>query len=155
MKFVIEQLALYPNDPVAAKELLTDMGAKEWTLDNAYAAGEVRGASKENAAELQFNYDMADVGGLELELLHYTHGDHYMQGIEGRAAHIGMHCEARDLQEWINFFADRGIGMAQCVNTYKHTNPHIAGKREYTYTVFDTASILGVFVKLIVRREVE
>jgi hypothetical protein len=37
--------------------------------------------------------------------------------------------------------------------TISHTNPVIAGKRWYTYVIFDTRSILGIDLKFIVRRE--
>jgi hypothetical protein len=70
-----------------------------------------------------------------------------------RASHIGMHCTEAELESWRAFFASRNIAVAQEVFTKSHTNPVIAGKREYHYVIFDTYGILGIDVKFIVRRD--
>lgn len=151
MKFKIEQIALCPKDPAAAKELLTAMGAGQWAEDHVIARGEVYGKPGVNEADLAFEYDMFT--GSELEVLHYTAGRNWMERYPNSMSHLGMHCSAADLVKWREFFAARGIGVAQEVFTESHTNPHIAGKRWYNYVIFDTRDILGVDVKFIVRRE--
>ena len=70
-------------------------------------------------------------------------------------SHLGMHCTADELELWQEFFAERGIGIAQEVVTDSHTNPVISGKRLYNYVIFDTKEILGVDLKFIVRLEPE
>ena len=166
LKFAIEQLALHPHDPAKAIVLLTEMGLADWARDHVKADGVVRGVNGSNAADLAFNYQAtrgiepgngvnADVAKpLELEVLHYTSGPHWMEVHEPSASHIGMHCSEEELQEWTKFFTSRGIGIAQQVNTKSHTNPVIAGKRQYTYTIFNTRHILGIDTKFIVRRDI-
>lgn len=158
MKFEIEQLAFYPADPAAANELLTSMGHPDWAEDHAVATGSVFGRRGiENEADLSFNYT-ALKGARELEVLHYTTGENWMENRVGatprRASHIGMHCSEEELSEWKDFFAARKIKIAQEVFTKSHTNPVIAGKREYHYVIFDTYDILGIDVKFIVRKDI-
>lgn len=150
MKFIIEQVALCPLNPAAAKKLLADMGAAEWAEDHVCAAGAVFGQDANNEADLSFNYDA--IAGKELEILNYTKGFNWMdvRGI-GRVSHLGMHCTANELVEWRRFFAVRNIRVAQEVTTQSHTNPVIDGKRRYKYVIFDTKQTLGVDVKFIVR----
>lgn len=150
LKFKIEQLALYPADPAAAKKLLTEMGAGEWAEDHVVAKGAVYGEPGTNEADLSFDYELFK--GNELEVLHYTDGPHWMSDKVGSVSHIGMHCSEEELQQWREFFAERNIGIAQEVFTQSHTNPHIAGKRWYNYVIFSTRDILGVDVKFIVRK---
>lgn len=157
LKFNIEQIAFYPADPAAAKELLTAMGHPDWAEDHVVAAGDVFGRhGLENEADLSFNYT-ALKEARELEVLHYTTGENWMEHRTGatprRASHIGMHCSEAELAEWRNFFAARKIKVAQEVRTSSHTNPVIAGKREYHYVIFDTYDILGIDVKFIVRKD--
>jgi hypothetical protein len=153
LKFKIEQVALYPRDPEAAKELLTAMGMSDWVTDHVSAKGSVRKLrSVDNEADLSFNYNGMNAAG-ELEVLHYTRGAHWMRGMRPRVSHIGMHCTEQELTEWYIFFAGRGIPVAQEVYTKAHTNPAIAGKRKYHYVIFDTYPILGVDVKFIVRHD--
>lgn len=158
MKFEIEQLAFYPADPAAAKELLTAMGHADWAEDHVVATGEVFGRhGRENEADLSFNYSALDKAR-ELEVLHYTSGENWMENRTGatprRVSHIGMHCTEQELDDWKVFFGDRKIKVAQEVFTHSHTNPVIKGKREYHYVIFDTYDILGVDVKFIVRKDV-
>lgn len=150
LKFKIEQLALYPEDPAAAKALLTEMGAGAWAEDHVVARGTVFGEEGRNEADLAFDYELLGKGN-ELEVLHYTHGNHWMAETPNRVSHIGMHCSAEELVRWHEFFAQRGIEIAQEVFTESHTNPHIAGQRWYNYCIFSTRHILGVDVKFIVR----
>lgn len=151
LKFRIEQIAICPEDPVAAKKLLGEMGAAEWAEDHVVANGHVFGEESRNEADLSFNYDMFD--GKEFEVLHYTHGDNWMSDVmrENSVSHLGMHCTADELIQWRAFFAERSIRVAQEVFTESHTNPVIAGKRSYNYVIFDTKAILGVDLKFIVR----
>lgn len=151
LKFSIEQLAICPRDPKAAKELLAAMGIGEWANDHVVAAGEVFGQAGANEADLSFNYDL--FSGKEFEVLNYTTGDNWMEydGRPNSVSHLGMHCSAEDLERWKEFFAEREICIAQEVFTKSHTNPVIAGKRSYNYCIFDTKDILGVDLKFIVR----
>lgn len=154
MKFVIEQVALCPTNPAAAIELLTDMGLGEWARDHVVADGVVYGAPGRNEADLAFNYEATSNKPLELEVLHYTDGNNWMQHRDrvNSVSHLGMHVTAQELDEWFEFFAARGIALAQGVDTQSHTNPTIAGQRWYRYCIFDTKRILGVDVKFIVRK---
>ncbi len=158
MKFMIEQIAICPADPSAAKRLLEDMGAGEWAEDHVVAEGEVFGSPGRNEADLSFNYDL--VGGNEFEVLHYTTGINWMDDRESKSdfpratnsvSHLGMHCTSEELDGWREFFKEREIYVAQEVMTESHTNPVIAGKRSYNYVIFDTKEILGVDLKFIVR----
>ena len=152
MKFLIEQVAICPRDPAAARKLLADMGAVNWVDDHVKADGRVYGAAANNEADLAFNYDL--LAGPEFEVLHYTAGNNWMAD-DRRAnsvSHLGMHCSAAELVRWREFFTDRGIGVAQEVMTQSHANPAIAGLRWYNYVIFDTKDILGVDLKFIVRR---
>jgi len=152
LKFRIEQVALCPNDPVAARELLEAMGIGPWTDDTVAATGTVGGWAASNTANLAFNYSA--MSGNELELLYYTRGDNWMAGHEGRVSHIGMHCTEEELTQWTEFFSARNIPVAQEVRTDSHTNPAIKDSRRYHYVIFDTRAILGVDVKFIVRRNI-
>lgn len=152
MKFVIEQIAIAPKDPVRAKVLLAEMGAVEWHNDHVVATGKVFGKEGTNEADLSFNYEL--FGGKEFEILDYTKGDNWVDNLtRGRntVSHLGMHCTAEELVEWRKFFRDRGFPVAQEVFTDSHTNPVIAGKRKYNYVIFDTKEVLGVDLKFIVR----
>ena len=154
-KFFIEQLALCPADPEAAKELLTALGAVHWHNDHVTAHGEVYGEPATNTANLSFNYELSKQDALELEVLHYAkwHERNWMQHGQrhNSVSHLGMHCSAEELELWRQFFAERNIPVAQEVRTSHHTNPAIAGKRTYNYVIFDTKRILGVDLKFIVR----
>lgn len=152
MKFAIEQIALCPRNPEAAMELLTAMGAGDWAKDHVIASGEVFGSAGSNEADLAFEYSMLGEAR-ELEVLHYTTPDNWMEQQPWRVSHLGMHCSAEELAEWRAFFAARDIRVAQEVKTSSHSNPVIAGKRWYNYVIFDTFPILGVDIKIIVRHD--
>lgn len=158
MRFFIEQLALCPTDPGRARALLEKMGMQDWATDTVKARGTVWGVGPyENTAQLSFNYQATDGGdkALELEILDYTKGaawvDEFIGNDQSIVSHLGMHCTAADRERWIAFFKAEGIEIVQDVLTLSHTNPAIAGKRWYTYTIFGTRDILGVDIKLIVR----
>lgn len=154
MKFIIEQIAIVPKDPVAAKKLLAEIGATEWAEDHVVATGKVFGNEGANEADLSFNYDL--FGGKEFEVLNYTTGPNWMDDFtRGRnsVSHLGMHCSAEELLKWRAFFAERNIVVAQEVLTDSHTNPVISGQRWYNYVIFDTKEILGVDLKFIVRKD--
>lgn len=153
MQFKIEQIALCPRDPEAAIELLTAMGLGDWARDHVVAQGQVFGEIGRNGADLAFNYEGFSEKR-ELEVLHYTDGDNWMQtASEPRVSHLGMHCSAEELEQWREFFFARNIVVAQEVLTKSHTNPVIAGKRWYKYAIFNTHPVLGVDIKFIVRRD--
>lgn len=151
MRFTIEQIAIAPTNPAAARKLLEEMGAVTWAEDHVVATGEVFGEPMTNEANLAFNYEL--ISGKEFEILDYTAGPNWVDKRLGRnvVTHLGMHCSAAELDQWRAFFAERGIRVSQEVNTDSHTNPVIAGKRKYTYAIFDTKDILGVDLKFIVR----
>jgi hypothetical protein len=158
-KFKIEQIALCPTNPTKARHLLEDLGLTDWFVDNVHATGVVRGATGENHALLQFNYqagngsDVAAGKPLELEVLHYTNGNNWMLKNPNTVSHLGMHCSAEDLAQFRAYFYKQGIGIAQEVNTLAHTNAVIKDSRRYQYAIFDTREILGVDLKFIVRKE--
>ena len=154
MKFSLEQIALCPQDPVKAIELLSAMGLTDWVHDIVVARGSVADAlPTENVAHLAFNYQALEAAK-ELEVLHYSAGRNWMSDNAPRVSHLGMHCSAAELHDWKQFFKRRGIGIAQEVHTLTHSNPAIAGKRWYHYTIFDTWKILSVDIKFIVRKDV-
>lgn len=150
-RFLIEQIAICPRDPVAAKKLLAEMGAAEWAEDHVVASGEVYGDEGANEANLSFNYDL--LAGKEFEILDYTVGNNWMKHPSrfNSVSHLGMHCTPDELIAWREFFHERNIPVAQEVFTESHTNPVIDGKRTYNYVIFDTKAFLGVDVKFIVR----
>ena len=153
MKFKIEQIAICPKDPIAAKKLLSEIGAVDWSEDHVVATGSVFGEQGTNEADLSFNYEIFD--GKEFEILNYTKGNNWIDS-SGRTernvvSHLGMHCSAEELEKWKEFFHQRAIKISQEVFTDSHTNPVIAGKRSYNYVIFDTRPILGVDLKFIVR----
>ena len=157
MKFIPEQLALCPPDPAAAIELLIAMGMQDWVRDIVVARGTVgkglpynREPLVENVAHLAFNYP---VGAMkELEILHYSAGPNWMANEAPSASHLGMHCTEPEAENWRKFFDRRGIKVVQEVNTLTHSNPEIAGKRWYHYIIFHARPILGIDIKLIVRK---
>ena len=152
MKFTIDQIAICPSDPVAAKKLLSEMGAVEWAEDHVVAKGSIMGKEGlTNQADLSFNYDL--LNGNEFEVLHYTRGKAWTNTPDraNSVSHLGMHVGADELEKWRAFFKERNVGVAQEVFTQSHTNPAIAGKRKYNYVIFDTKAILGVDLKFIVR----
>lgn len=156
-KFKIEQIALCPHRTLshAAMELLEAIGLTDWTLDEVAAVGHVKDQPSmvTNVAHLAFNYQ-ALTDARELEILDYRSGRSWMDGIRGQASHFGMHVSREELDEWKAFFTDRGIGIAQEVDTLSHTNPFlIQTGRKYHYCIFDTRMILGVDLKFIVRVE--
>jgi hypothetical protein len=157
MQFFIEQIALCPQNPRLAKQLLSEMGAVEWHEDRVVAGGEVYGKPSANVANLSFNYQLSasEPRALEVEVLHYVKGQNWMQEASrhNSISHLGMHCTDEQLVQWRAFFAERQIRVAQEVFTQDHTNPVIAGKRWYNYVIFNTKAILGVDVKFIVRHD--
>lgn len=154
MKFQIEQVALCPKDPVAARALLSALGLDIWVHDHVIATGKVFDAPDcTNEADLSFNYQSTVVqpAPLEVELLHYTAGRNWMASYEPAVSHLGMHCTAEELVAWREKFAALGITVAQEVVTNSHTNEHIRDTRRYNYVIFNTREILGVDLKFIVR----
>lgn len=148
--FKVEQIALAPARPEAARRLLAEMGAKEWTDDIVTGNGEVYGADATNRAHLQFNYEIAPC---EFEILNYDAGDNWLAhraSAESAASHLAMHCTEQEAEEWKQFFAERNIELAQELQTVVHTNPAV-GDRRWKYYIFNTRSILGLDIKLIVR----
>ncbi len=135
-------------------QFLADIGIDSWVDDEVTAEiiemNSFFGRRRtRNTAKLSFNYSA--LSGNELEVLTYERGPNWMKGRTPRASHIGMHCTAEELTEWREFMAKRDIRVAQEVETVHHTNPAIANKRRYNYVVFDTAWLIGVDLKFIVR----
>jgi hypothetical protein len=149
LKFKIEQVAICPNNAARAMQLLQEMGANDWANDIVVASGKVWSQPGENTAALAFNYQLID--GKEFEVLDYQSGPNWMNDHSPSVSHFGMHVEAEELEQWRAFFAERNIEVAQEVVTTSHTNPVIAGKRNYNYVIFATRHILGVDIKFIVR----
>jgi hypothetical protein len=153
MKFKIEQIAISVGSRASAMNLLFDIGAKDWHLDTVSAVGKVFGKDGQNTANLAFNYEICE--GKEFEVLEYTSGPNWIAAsdVAPCVSHFGMHCTQEELDRWIEFFDEQGIKIAQAVETVQHTNPVIAGKRWYTYVIFDTRRIIGTDLKFIVRRD--
>jgi hypothetical protein len=158
--FRIEQIALFPPKSHEAIVMLMELGLTEWVMDQVDASGQVFGSPARNTAVLNFNYDAGSgndsIAGkpLELEVLTYTEGEHWMEGRPHSVSHLGMHVTEAELDAFSDYFRMKGIHIAQTVETRRHTNPVIAGKRTYKYIIFDTRRILGVDLKFIVRRDV-
>lgn len=151
MKFRIEQIALCAHNSKAAIELLTAIGLDEWVHDHVVANGYVNGEFGQNEADLAFNYQATSPKPLELEVLDYTHGRNWMDEREGRVSHLGMHVTPTELLEWKDLLGGMGYQIAQTVVTESHTNAHIANSRRYNYVIFNTAHVIGVDLKFIVR----
>lgn len=167
VKFFIEQIALCPRDPAAAKDLLAALGLSDWVEDTVRARGVTFGLPSESVANLSFNYgatrgvtsydpvertaDAAPAKPLEVEVLHYASGANWMQAHPPSVSHLGMHVSADELHGFSQILINRGHRVAQQVRTQSHTNPAIAGKRFYDYVIFDTRDALGVDLKFIVR----
>jgi hypothetical protein len=149
MKLKVDQIALCPEDPAAAIELLTAMGAADWARDHVVAHGTVFGEDAESEGVLAYNYELGSPR--EFEVLNYVAGDNWMDAHPRSVSHFGMHCTAKELVGWKQFFRERDIRVAQELLTDRHTNPRIAGQRRYHYCIFDTRAILGVDLKFIVR----
>lgn len=167
-KFKIHQIALCPKGMLADRDdaiaLLQDLGLTDWAHDTVTGSGEVFGEPvAESIAHLAFNYQgggneaaqgVDTAKPLELEVLHYAKGDNWMEDYEPRVSHLGMHVTEEELAEFHAIMAKHGIAIAQAIETSKHTNPVIDGKRLYKYVIYDTHSILGVDLKFIVRKYV-
>ena len=161
LRFSIEQIAIAPPKGRAghAQQLLDEMGAAQsasgWVKDHVKAEGTVFDNPAKSEANLSFNYGMGNqAGSLEFEILEYTDGDNWIENITPCVSHLGMHVGSRgELDYWREFFHDRQIGIAQEVDTTEHSNPAITGKRWYKYVIFDTRAILGVDIKMILRKE--
>jgi hypothetical protein len=163
-KFRIEQVAIAPNNPKLAMEILSDLGLSEWISDRVMARGEVFGEEGVNIANLNFNYQAGNgndpVGKpLEFEVLDYTSGPNWVDSRQNNdnfgsvVSHLGMHCTAEELEQFKEYFKAKGFAIAQEVYTEMHENPAIKDSRRYHYTIFDTQKVLGVDLKFIVRKE--
>lgn len=165
-QFKIEQIALYPENSVRARNFLAKLGMSEWFHDDVVARGSVHTERDcENEAHLAFNYqagngtDADAVKPLELEVLTYTDGENWMDvamdcgevGKFGAVSHLGMHVTEEQLVEFDQVMRDEGISVAQRVVTKSHTNPAIKDSRRYKYVIYDTRFLIGVDLKFIVR----
>lgn len=160
MKFYIDQLSLAPNNPAAAKALLSEMDAQttQWHHDLVRAHGHVHGFDATQLAEHSFHYgfshDKRDPGHwpLEVEVVQRVEGSDWLGANTPTVASIGMRCSDEELTAWRLFFERRRIPVAQEFVTATHTNPALAKKgRRYRHVVFNTRAILGVDVKFTVR----
>lgn len=164
-QFKIEQVALSvdPSRRKQAVALLVELGMKDWVSDTVVARGTVGDLKEEvtNVGELSFNYDAATEGKLELELLHYSAGDNFVDRAKREhdtkaiTTHLGMHVTASHLGTVEGIMKRHGIGLSQQVETVSHTNKHIRDSRRYKYAIFATRSLIGVDLKFIVRKELE
>ena len=105
MKFQIEQIAIVPKDPIAAKKLLSEIGATEWSEDHVVATGNVFGVRDTNEADLSFNYDL--FSGKEFEVLDYTSGPNWVdsRGERNTVSHLGMHSSRTVISKWRKKFS--------------------------------------------------
>ena len=151
-KLKIEQVAITGPCPNEIINNLKKIGLREWSTDTVVTKGTVFGEEDvTNVAELNFNYDL----GFELEVLKYLAGANWHERRQSHRpflSHIGMHVDTdEELDGWKRIMKGMGIGIAQEVKTLSHTNPIIAGKRNYHYVVFDSVDKLGFDLKLIKR----
>lgn len=158
LAFKIEQIAINPKNPKAARKLLALLGLDLWVDDVVAASGHVFEGEEKiyNVANLAFNYQasVVDAKPLELEILDYKIGDNWMARRAQSVSHLGMHCTEDELTAWRAKFAENKIGVAQEVFTEAHSNPAIKDSRRYHYVVFDTRAVLGTDLKFIVRRDI-
>lgn len=149
MALKIEQVAIYTNEPRKLIDALSALGYDEWAKDEVLARGEVWGDKAANRASLAFNYQL---GPFEFELLKYEAGTNWLGG-QARTgpflSHLGVHVE--DVEPVKAKMKALGYRIAQEVTTLAHTNPVIAGKRQYRYVIFDTKEALGFYLKIIQR----
>ena len=105
MKFKIEQIAIRPKYPIRAKQLLSEIGAVDWSEDHVVATGKVFGEQGTNEADLSFNYEIFD--GKEFEILNYTKGRNWIDKThpEGNVVNI-LVCivQQKNLKNGKNFF---------------------------------------------------
>ena len=155
----LDQIAFYTNAPESYKQILSEIFGREltWHNDIVHGEGKVFGKPAQNYGHLSFNYDLCNT---EFEVISYktpggAHDPHHYNWLEEQSvpspslAHIGMHVE--DLDYWVERIMAMGGEIAQYISTISHTNPNIAGKRLYTYVIFDTREMLGFDLKLIKR----
>jgi len=151
----IEQIAFGVKDPVKVIDLFSaNLGLTEWIKDEVAAKGIINGKKGSNVAELHFNYQW----GIELELLRYNSGRNWHEyrnpyGLPMFPSHQGYHCTEDEALHKIDEMGALNIGIIQEVYTYNHTNPAIAGKRQYHYIIFDSLEALGYDLKLIIRKD--
>lgn len=143
----IDQLAYIAyndEDERRIKEALGLLNA-DWTEDEVVASGTVRGVPGVNKAKLLFNYDM----GIEVEILRYIEGPNYASHlVAGRICHVGIHAVAGQPAPTFN------APIVQQVKTRSHTNEFLLKTgRRYQYTIYDTFSTLGAYMKVIERIE--
>ena len=154
---VLDQIAFFipEGSREKAEELYAFLfGARDWNRDNVVAEGRV--ASKvfgvnqgQNAARLNFNYEMIK-GGLEFEVLNYDSGPNYLEEEVGPAlAHLATHVE--DIESAHKWLVSNGFEVVQDVRTISHSNPAVPAERRYRYAIYDTRSVLGFRLKLIQR----
>jgi hypothetical protein len=132
------------EDEAMIKRML-NLRSAEWVEDEVVASGTVNGRPGKNRAKLLFNYDY----GREIEILRYIEGPNYLDaaGIKsGQICHVGMHFTGGGSPT--SFAAP----IMQQVVTQSHTNEYVLRRGlHYRYSIYDTRSSLGVFMKVIER----
>ena len=156
MKFSMDQIALHI--PLKNREhafsLLKLLGIIPSVEDEVLAEGTVVGQPTVNKALLSYNYTALE-NAREFEVLTYTVGDNWMDTeLNPAVSHFGMHVAEEELALWREKLAPFAK-VVQEVNTLRHTNPEIAGKRSYHYVIFGTRGLIGVDLKFIVRKVLE
>lgn len=156
-RFPIQQVAIYTT--IRPHELQNSLnvlfGLKDnWVEDDVIADGEVWGEPVYHLrAKLMFQYNL--IPGVEFEILYYENFEQsWLARRSPREAiglsHMGLHVES--VEDSITLVREvYGFKIAQKVRTHVHSNPAIAGKREYTYVIFDSRERLGFDLKLIQR----
>jgi catechol 2,3-dioxygenase-like lactoylglutathione lyase family enzyme len=153
--YPIEQIAIACPDPEQTKRVLAAvLGCDEWHEDQVTTEGFVFGSRVDPAttATLNFNYQL--IPGKEFELLTYHDERNWLSNQpEGPQttgmSHLGLHVpDVDDVKRRMETF---GYKVAQEFATTSHTNPNIAGKRQYRYVIFDTRAAFGFDLKVIQR----
>ena len=147
----IDQIAYYCSNPKSEAFIKRMLGLENepWVRDTVTAKSMVWGKPlAENVAELQFNYSL----GIEVEILRYTRGPNWHDGVQFSAepfiSHVGAHLA--DGEPWPEF---SGCVVAQETFTQQHTNEYLttggAAGRLFHYKVFQLRR--GNYFKVIQR----
>lgn len=146
MKFIIDQITLYPQNPDKAIALLTEMGMSDWARDHICATSTVfcgPGVTEANSSICAANVH-------ELEVLNYNYGQSWMGNVNKgvTAACLSMNVTEKELDDWMEFFSSRGILCLQAALSHAHSSAAMRGKvrREL---VFDTRRILSIDVRIV------
>ncbi len=70
---------------------------------------------------------------------------------EAFISHIGIHCTEEEGESWRRHFSTYGVDVIHEDTSYAHTNPVIAGKRNYHNIIFGSREAIGFDFKACIR----